>query len=155
MQQYKKALEAIANRMKSFLDEDMGIEVVDNEISIDNGDKFNLSKHTAIIGLGGEVKALTLYSFDESLANKLVESFTYGEITKEEKEELLAEIPAEVANTVIGNAIPNFPNAGKGATITPPIIIKDAQLAMKLKNSTVLTAMVETKYGNALCALLN
>ncbi len=155
MKQYEEVLLAITSRTKSFLSEDMGIELMDKETTIDNEDKFQLYEYTAIIGLGGDIKALTIFSFDTSLANKLVDSFIYGEVTQEERDSLINEIAAEVANTVLGNAIPSFPNDGKGATITPPIIIEDAKLAMKLKDSCVLTTKILTKHGNAQCALLN
>jgi chemotaxis protein CheX len=151
---YEEVLKAIIDRAESFIGEDMGIEVLDKDICA-NFCEFELLECMTIIGLGGDINALTIFSFETSLVDKLAESFIYGEVTKEEKAELFSEIPAEVANTVLGNAIPNFPNSGKGATITPPIIIEDARLARKLKDSSVLTARLKTKYGNVQCALLN
>ena len=154
MQMYEDVISALIDRMESFVGEDMGVEILDKDICTELC-KFELLDCMTIIGLGGDLNALTVFSFDTSLIDKLAQSFIYGEVSKEERDELLKEIPAEVANTVIGNAIPNFPNSGKGATITPPIIIEDAKLARKLKDSSVLMAMIKTKYGNAQCALLN
>lgn len=154
MQMYEDVISALIDRMESFVGEDMGVEILDKDMCTELC-KFELLDCMTIIGLGGDLNALTVFSFDASLIDKLVESFVYGEVSKEERAELSKEIPAEVANTVIGNAIPNFPNSGKGATITPPIIIEDAKLARKLKDSSVLMARIKTKYGNAQCAILN
>ena len=154
MNVYEQTLFALANRTISFLSEDMQIEVVTKNPSLDSEKVFKPREHTAIIGLGGSVTGLVVFCFKDSLIQKLVDAFAYGEISPDEREELLGEVPAEVANTIIGNAIVNFPNGGKGATITPPLIMEDSKAISKFKNSKVISCTIQTKDSDMLCALL-
>ncbi len=154
MSVYEKVVLALGDRTISFLKEDMQIEVISKNVSLNEKNVFKPRDHTAIIGLGGSVKGLVIFGFSNKLVNQLVDAFAYGEISDEERDELICEVPAEVANTIIGNAIVNFPNNGKGVTITPPLTMEDSKAMLKFKNSQVVSCTILTKETNLLCALL-
>ncbi len=154
MNMHEKIVLALGDRTISFLSEDMQIEVNSNRAILDKNNVFEPRDHTAIIGLGGSVKGLVIFGFSNFLVDQLVNSFAYGEITPDEREELICEVPAEVANTIIGNAIVNFPDDGKGVTITPPLTMEDSKAMLKFKNSKVVSCTIFTKETNMLCALL-
>ncbi len=154
MNLYEQALLALSDRTISFLSEDMQIKVMTKNPFLDSKNVFKPREHTAIIGLGGSVKGLVIFGFTDLLVQKLVSSFVYGEISDDEREELMGEVPAEVANTIIGNSIPNFPNNGKDVTITPPLVMEDSKAILKFKNSQVISCTIQTKDSDMLCALL-
>ena len=154
MSMHEEIVLALGDRAISFLSEDMQIGVVSKNSSLNEKNIFEPRDHTAIIGLGGSVKGLVVFGFSNLLVNQLVEAFAYGEITPDERDELTSEVPAEVANTIIGNAIINFPNSGKGVTITPPLTMEDSKAMLKFKNSQVSSCTILTNETNMLCALL-
>ncbi len=145
---------ALSQRAVSFLKNDMGILEVSEDICINQENIFKPKDHMAVIGLGGVINGLVIFGFSDSLMQKLIGAFVYGEVSANEKEELMGEIPAEVANTIIGNAIPNFPNSGKGVTITPPLVMEDSKVALKFKNSKVSSCTINVEADDMLCALL-
>ena len=101
-----------------------------------------------MIGVGGKISLMTVISFDRELLNKLVSIFMDGEeVSKDEIDEIRESVTGEVINTIIGLALPTFPNRGKGITITPPITLNDASILKKHKNSRIVSANVTTNFG--------
>jgi len=101
-----------------------------------------------MIGTGGTLNLMILISYENSLLEHLVELFMEGEeVDPEEQEEIKDSVSGETINTIMGLALPTFPNRGKGVTITPPITINDAAHIKKYKNSKIVTAIVKTAFG--------
>lgn len=141
-------LDALILQTKLFLQEDMDIAI--KEVQRDEKDitSLNLKDYTSMIGTGGTLNLMILISYDNSLLNHLVELFMEGEeVDPEEEEEIKDSVSGETINTIMGLALPTFPNRGKGVTITPPITINDAAHIKKYKNSKIVTAIVKTEFG--------
>ena len=141
-------LDALILQSKLFLSEDMGIDI--NNITIDelNPDKLILKDYTSMIGTGGTLNLMIIISYDSNLLNHLVTLFMDGEeVAQDEMIEVIDSVSGETINTIIGLALPTFPNRGKGVTITPPITINDASNIKKYKNSKIVSANIVTQYG--------
>ncbi len=141
-------LDALILQSKLFLSEDMGIDI--NNITIDelNPDKLILKDYTSMIGTGGTLNLMIIISYDSNLLNHLVTLFMDGEeVAQDEMVEVIDSVSGETINTIIGLALPTFPNRGKGVTITPPITINDASNIKKYKNSKIVSANIVTQYG--------
>jgi chemotaxis protein CheX len=141
-------LDALILQTKLFLSGDMDIEIEDVKIDELNPDKLILKDFTSMIGTGGTLNAMIVVSFEEKMLDHLVELFMDGEeVDEEELEEVRDSVTGETINTIIGLALPTFPNRGKGVTITPPITINDASNIKKYKNSKIVSAEILTSYG--------
>ena len=141
-------LDSLILQVKLFLQEDMDIEIKNIDIIEIDSQQLNLKQHTSMIGVGGKLNLMAVISFDEGFLMHLVNLFMEGEeVDDEEIDEVKESVAGEVINTILGLALPTFPNRGKGVTITPPISINDARKVQKHKNSKILSADIETKYG--------
>ncbi len=141
-------LDALVLQAKLFLQEDMEINIVGTKIMDNSPDKLILKDYTSMIGTGGKLNMMVIISFEAKLLNNLVELFMEGEeVEEDEKEEIFDSVSGETINTIIGLALPTFPNRGKGVTITPPITISDASNIKKYKNSKIISAEIMTKFG--------
>jgi len=141
-------LEALILQSKLFLSEDMDIDITSTQIIDNSPDKLSLKDYTSMIGTGGKLNLMVVISFDIKLLDYLVELFMDGEeVEDDEKEEIYDSVTGETINTIIGLALPTFPNRGKEVTITPPITISDASTIKKYKNSKIISAEIKTKFG--------
>jgi len=141
-------LDSLILQTKLFLQEDMDIEILDVSTNELDSNQLNLLEHTSMIGVGGTLNLMAVISFDDSISKTLVNLFMDGEeIDPEEEEEIIESVTGETINTILGLALPTFPNRGKGVTITPPISINKTSSLKKHKNSKILTATIKTKNG--------
>ena len=142
-------IEALVDKAKSFLSEDMEININNTTIVDNSPDNLPLLDYTSMIGTGGTLNIMVVITFEKNFLATLAELFMDGEeIIDEEKEEVYDSVSGETINTIIGLAIPNFPDNGTGITITPPIGISDASTIKKYKNSKIITANIQTQFGN-------
>ena len=141
-------LDSLILQTKLLLQEDMKLEILDVETTKSEYEVLSLKDFTSMIGVGGKISLMTVISFDGELLNKLVSIFMDGEeVSEDEIDEIRESVTGEVINTIIGLALPTFPNRGKGVTITPPITINEASVLKKHKNSRILSANVTTNFG--------
>jgi CheY-specific phosphatase CheX len=141
-------LDSLILQAKLFLTEDMNIEINNVDMSQIDSDQLNLKQHTSMIGVGGKLNLMAVISFDDDILAKLVELFMDGEeVEEDEADEVKESVTGEVINTILGLALPTFPNRGKGVTITPPISINDTSSLKKHKNSNILSATISTNHG--------
>ncbi len=141
-------LDALILQSKLFLSEDMDIAIEKVDVIDNSPDKLILKDYTSMIGTGGKLNLMIVISFENELLEHLVDLFMDGEeVEEEEKEEIYDSVSGETINTIIGLALPTFPNRGKGVTITPPITISDASNIKKYKNSKIISAEVSTAFG--------
>jgi len=142
-------LEALILQSKLFLSEDMDISIKDVDINESGQEKLILKEHTSMIGTGGKLNLMIVISFDTKLLEQLISLFMDGEeVEEEEQQEVIDSVCGEVINTIIGLALPTFPQRGKGITITPPITINDAANIKKYKNSKLVSADIHTEFGS-------
>ena len=142
-------LDALVLQSKLFLCEDMDIAIQKVDTIENSPDKLILKDYTSMIGTGGKLNLMVVITFEDKLLEHLVELFMDGEeVEDDEKEEIYDSVTGETINTIIGLALPTFPNRGKGVTITPPITISDASNIKKYKNSKIISAEISTKFGN-------
>jgi CheY-specific phosphatase CheX len=64
------------------------------------------------------------------------------------------QVACEVANTVLGNAIMNFPNKGAGVNITPPFMIGLGHRLFKKAHTNLCITEIKTSGGAIMLALL-
>ncbi len=142
-------LEALVLQTKLFLSEDMDIKVENVDIINNSPDKLYLKDYTSMIGTGGKLNIVIIVTFETRLMEHLVEKFMDGEeVEDDEKDEIFDSVSGETTNTIIGLALPTFPNRGKGVTITPPITMSDASNIKKYKHSKLICAEVQTSFGS-------
>lgn len=141
-------LDSLILQTKLLLQEDMKLEILDVETTKSEYDVLSLKEFNSMIGVGGKISLMTIISFNGELLNKLVSIFMEGEeVSDDEVDEIRESVTGEVINTIIGLALPTFPNRGKGVTITPPITINEASVLKKHKNSRIVSANVTTNFG--------
>jgi CheY-specific phosphatase CheX len=141
-------LDSLILQTRLFLQEDMGLKINDVTISNLSEDKLELKDYTSMIGVGGKTNLMVVISYDKEILTKLVELFMDGdEIDPSEADEIRDSVAGETINTIMGLALPTFPNRGKGVTITPPIAINDASNLIKQKSAKIVSAQVDTNYG--------
>ncbi len=142
-------IDSLVLQSKLFLVEDMDIDIQNIEIVDNSPDKLVLKDSTSMIGIGGKLNMMVVISLENRFLSKLVELFMDGEeVDDDEKEEVYSSVTGETINTIIGLALPTFPNRGRGVTITPPITISDASNVKKDKTSTILSANIQTEFGS-------
>ena len=141
-------LDSLILQTKLLLQEDMKLEILDVETIRADYEVLTLKDFTSMIGIGGKISLMAVISFDANLLDKLVSIFMDGEdVDPNEVTEIRESVTGEVINTIIGLALPTFPNRGKGVTITPPITINEASILKKHKNSKIVSAHVTTNFG--------
>ncbi len=141
-------LESLILQTKIFLQEDLSLDIVSIEETIFDSQTLHLKQYTSMIGVGGTINLMVIISFEEKLLLKLVDIFMDGdEVESCELDAIKESVTGEIINTILGLALPTFPNRGKGVTITPPITINDVSKLNKHKNSKILNAEIATKFG--------
>lgn len=143
----KAVLSAIVYRVELFMKNEMMIETeFDGEYR--SVEKIELKKYTTTIGIGGSLNLLFYVTYNELLLDNLTRAFAYGDIEQSEFLILRESAAGEIANMIIGHAVTDFPNRGKGVTITPPVTIEDAKSILKTNGTGIMTAFLSTPYGN-------
>ena len=147
-------LKPMVDRTKEFLEEDMELEVIEFSTPTSCIETNKLQKNIAMIGITGSANFMMALSYDDKLIEKLVDVFLEGEtVADDEKDEAFESIANEVANTVIGNALPEDENE---LFITPPIFIKEAESLSKNKDSKIIISTMTTEYGDlSIMAIFN
>lgn len=143
----KEVLKAIVYRVELLLNNELHIQTsFDGEYR--SVHKIELKKYTTTIGVGGTINLLFYATYDDLLLDNLTKALAYGEIKSDEFVELRESAAAEIANMIIGHAVVDFPNRGKGVTITPPVTIENAKSILKTNGAGIITAFLSTPYGN-------
>lgn len=144
---YKELLVPVIDRLRTFLEEDMKVKVLDDKSEIIDSKHIVLKDNTVFIGTGGSIQLFITMGYEKELLEKLVDRFYFGEIlNNEEFIEIQESVACEISNTVIGNAIKN-PIDNTIINITPPILIHEAKSLTKYKNSIILKTDINTEFG--------
>lgn len=141
-------IESLILQTKLFLQDDMGLSIKDVQTKELKQDSLTLKEYTSMIGVGGKINVMIVISYDQEMLQKLVELFMDGEsVDPSEEQEIKDSVAGEVVNTIMGLALPTFPNRGKGVTITPPIAIKNSTNLVKQKSSQIISVEIQTNCG--------
>lgn len=132
-------------------------ELFENEFSMEilNYEVLNISKSTEVnninfvSSLSGALNANLIFSFEKSLAKKLLESFPYVEYTAEMEEEMIIETVAEFLNIVIGNAIKNI-TSHTSLAFSPPLALSGDSKFFCSKSFDVCKVVLKLKEGDLL-----
>lgn len=143
----REVLNAIVYRVELFMNDEMKIPT-QREGEYRFVEKIELKKYTTTVGIGGSLNLLFYVTYNELLLDNLTRIFAYGEIEESEFGELRESTAGEIANMIIGHALNDFPNRGKGVTITPPVTIEDAKAILKTNGTGIITAVLTTPYGH-------
>jgi CheY-specific phosphatase CheX len=141
-----EVLSAIVYRSELFLKDEMEI-ATDFDGLYRSVEKIELKKYTTMIGIGGTLNLLFYTTYDDLLLDNLTKKLAYGEIIEDEFLQLRESASGEIANMIIGHAIPDFPRGGGGVSITPPVTIQDAKSILKTNGTGMITAALSTPYG--------
>lgn len=148
-------LDSLILQARLFLEGDMDINISSIDAKHLESSQLSLNQHTSMIGVGGKLNLMVVISFDDELLNTLVDLFMEGEeVDDDEIDEVKESVTGEVINTILGLALPTFPNRGKGVTITPPITINDTTTLKRHKNSKILSAHVKTESGELILSAI-
>ncbi len=141
-------LDSLVLQAKLFLEDDMGLEIKEVHKAGIASDMLVLKEYTSMIGVGGKLNLMVVISYEKNILEKLMELFLDGEaVNSDEADEVRDSVAGEVLNTIMGLALPTFPNRGKGVTITPPITINDASNLVKQKSSKIVSVDIATNFG--------
>ncbi|HEX5330264.1 chemotaxis protein CheX [Sulfuricurvum sp.] len=143
----KQVLNAIIYRAELFLVDEMHI-AASFDGKYRSVSKIELKKYTTMIGIGGTLNLLFYVTYNELLLDNLTKAFAYGEIHENDFLALRDSAAGEIANTIVGHSLNDFPNKGKGVTITPPVTIEDAKSILKTNGTGMITALLSTPFGN-------
>ncbi|MEY4503846.1 MAG: hypothetical protein RL154_138 [Pseudomonadota bacterium] len=149
----KSILTPIAAKTVQFLKDEMQLSI-DENYAVDIEQTITPFICSTVIGVGGAINFLFFMSYEDSVLSELVKKFAYGEIGEGEIEELKEATALEIANTVIGHAIVDMPNGGKGITITPPILMDNCSIISKTKKSSLIKFDIKTDYGIIMLAVI-
>lgn len=138
----------IIEKLQNYLKKDMKIPIVNEVVEVLNVEHVVLKSNTVMIGTGGDIQIIISFGYDDTLLDVLVDAFLYGEkVDDSELVEIQESVCCEIANTIIGNTIKN-PCNNNLISITPPILIHEAKSLAKYKNSTIMVAIIKTKFGD-------
>jgi len=141
-------LDSLMLQTKLFLQDDMGLTIKEADISEAADDTLKLKDYTSMIGVGGKLSLMIIISYDEKMLHSLTQIFLDGEkADPSEEDEIYDSVAGEVINTIMGLALPTFPNRGKGITITPPVSLRDTSSFIKQKSSVVVSIEIQTNAG--------
>lgn len=144
----------IATRARSFLSDDMEIELLENDFEISKPNILPSYPYAVKIRISGAVNALFIMGFEAHALEEVSKFFVVDAQGDAAYEFMKEHVACEVANTVLGNAITNFPNKGVGVSITPPFMIGLGNPLFKNAHTNLCTTEIKTSGGAIMLALL-
>jgi len=149
----KEVLVLIAKGVGIFIQEDMGVEVVEVSDTTFYISRYQPPRFYTAIGIKGDFNSVIVFNFETSLIKKLSAVLVPEGFSREETLEMIADVPAEVANITLGLALQDFPEAIDDVSITPPFKLDDA-LIKEIKDSKLLSIKIRTVAGDILCSMI-
>ena len=153
--EYEDILTPIAIRTRSFLSEDMGIELFEAGFEVSRSYMLHPYPYAVQIGISGSVNAVFIMGFEAHALEDVAKFFVVDAQGDTAYEFMKEQVACEVANTVLGNAIMNFPNKGAGVIITPPFMIGLGHTLFKNAHTNLFTTEIKTSSGSIMLALFS
>jgi len=142
----KTPLYSLAQRAKSFLSVDMGIEDVAIDDNICEG-KPQLFGYTSMIATMGAFNGWFVMSFEERLLEAIAESFLCENLGDVKKDDAIMSLSDEIPNTVIGNVLSDMVKNDLDTSITPPIGLVGVKEIRGLNNRDTLAVNINSRSG--------
>jgi len=131
---------------RSFLNEEMNMEVMGYTQSSDNIDAFAVHDTTAIIGVGGLMMAFT---FQSRLLDELTDRFTSDiQVPADQREIYRRESAAEIVNIIAGHCTMDMQHSDSVVALSPPVIIDEAKSIQLPRNAVFNSLSISTENGN-------
>lgn len=132
----KKLIKAVTARNVDYLREEAGLEVSEVRHTLQNLKWLTLSDLTSLVGIGGALGMYVAFSFDNQVIRRIFEIYTRGlEVQPEMEPVYIEETAGDVVNTIIGNALADFPDNVPAITLTPPIVMSEAKRISRHKDA--------------------
>lgn len=146
----KDILEAILEVSKGFLKDDICVEV----ISTCRADDIEVMSNFATVTYRGDIDLLFVLGIDDLLLQSIYDFFIPVSVAKEEKKELLEELPNEVINTIAGLVISKFPKPYDTLELSPPLCMKKEEIMVLKETNFNVAKTIKTKKGNFCCTII-
>ena len=127
-------LEKLSIRTIEYIKNDLSMNEISDEFTIEEVDNLVLMDISALIALSGEEKGTIGLSVSDALAKEMVKNFIYGEIAEDKLSELASENVAETLNIVLGNILNQLDSVKNGAQMdisTPYIMHNSVTISKK------------------------
>lgn len=140
---------SLASRTKSYLADQVGIDVTDMKSVTEDVDQLKLRHASAVVGLGGKVGLLIVFSFPRELVDVLFGHLTAGiQIAPDEQAVYREATITEVANVIVGNCTSDFADREACRSMSPPALVQDCKSIQRMKNATFGTIVMATPHGS-------
>jgi CheY-specific phosphatase CheX len=134
---------------KAHFQDELGIVIASTTTSLSGEiNALALRKLTAIVSLGGPVNILAAFSFDQLLADHLMEVETTGlTLTPDERPQFLLDTVAETINVVLGHATTELAEVGNAVVLSAPVVLEDGGKLRRPKGAIFISVSHETAHG--------
>lgn len=148
----RRLMTVITDGTIRFLKEETALDARENQLKFEDMPRLRLKDLSSLISIGGQLNIYVVFSFEETLINKIFENYTDDldldpGLDPEERTEYMEETAGEMINIITGNAMVSFQEKGSAIHFSPPIIIPEAKRIVRHKNAKFITSDVDTAHG--------
>ncbi len=140
----KTILEHISKTTLNFLHDDIGMK----NLEVTELKSIELRKYFSRVDYKGILNIKVICIIDDNLLKKIFKVFIPEELDSSEEEDMLKEMPDEIANTITGLSISNFPKPYNELTLSPPIKITHQYIKKLSKLFIFVGKLIKTESGN-------
>lgn len=152
-----KVMQSILTRTRAYFESEFGIGMNETDSNAGHVDEITLFNMNAIIGVGGVVNLLIVFSFKDGLLNTLYERMTDGlDIQADEVEMYHEEAAREVVNIILGHCTIDLQKLDSRGVIvmTPPVILDRVKTIRRMKEAMFYTQNMDTEMGGMTVSLV-
>lgn len=144
-----KVMTIITRYAKAFLEEEIGLRVINRAYHCDDIQKIELKSMTSLVAVGGDINMFIAFSFETPLITAIARRFTEGlEISEHENDLYIRETASEVINTIIGNSTADLTVGNNRIGLSPPVVVSGARSVFRAKNAKFSSVSISSKYGD-------
>ena len=145
MNKQYEIIKKLAERTITYFKDELQLSV-DDEFEIIEVDSIEYLDISTLISLSNGMSGTIGMSVSNELAYSMVEAFIFGEMDKDELEELSSENVAETLNITLGNILKELDvvKKGKSIDISTPYTMHNSVTITKKKNGTMVLCMLKS-----------
>ncbi|MEA2018383.1 MAG: chemotaxis protein CheX [Campylobacterota bacterium] len=145
MNSKSEILTKLANRTISYFKEELQLSI-DESFEITEVDSIEYLDISTLISLSNGMSGTIGMSVSSELAYSMVEGFIFGEMDKDELEELSSENVAETLNITLGNILKDLDVVKNGASIdiSTPYTMHNSVTITKKKNGKMILCKMKS-----------
>jgi CheY-specific phosphatase CheX len=141
-------MKVIAKRAVAFFRDDLHMNVSRITHGQENVQKFQLRHITSLLAMDGGAELYLAFSFDKPLIEHAFERYSEDiEVAEDEREKYIEETAGDIINIIVGNATGSLSSQNRPVTLSPPVVISEAQSIFRHKDAQFYTACLETDHG--------